>query len=94
MENTTDQELKLLNKAQEEAFKTTYNLYCTQLIYYALKFVTNKADAEDIVAGVFINLYHSVASGRQFQSRDHLRSFLFVATRNAVFNHLSKSRRQ
>src|SRR5215475_3134788 len=66
-------------------FQTAYNDHGRKLRYYAMKFLNNPQDAEDIVGALFARLW---AKGPVF-NRDKLNwNYLKKAVRNACLDHL------
>lgn len=71
-------------------FQSVYNDHGRKLRYYAMKFVNNTQDAEDIVGALFARLW---AKGPVF-NRDKLNwNYLKKATRNACLDYLEEKGR-
>jgi RNA polymerase sigma-70 factor (ECF subfamily) len=65
----------------EKAFKTHYAILCS----YAIKFVWEKEQAEEIVQELFFNLWNK---REMIDITTSFESYLFRAVRNACFNYL------
>src|SRR5690606_10844326 len=75
-----------LKNGNEEGLKAAYYLYKRSLLYFSLQFVYRET-AEEIVADIFIK---TEELRDQFDSKERLKSFLCISTKNACLNHLRK----
>ncbi|WP_293301111.1 RNA polymerase sigma factor [Pedobacter sp. UBA4863] len=80
--------ISLLKENDQRAFSQVFKQYYTALCYFANKFVFNKQEAEDIVAGVFEKLWKGEI---QITSINHLRSFLYITTKRSCIDALRKN---
>ncbi len=67
----------------EDRFHKLYEAYFNKLIFHALRFVNDKAEAEDIVADVFADLWH------KFPTLDHnagMVAYLYRAVSTRALN--------
>jgi RNA polymerase sigma-70 factor (ECF subfamily) len=80
MNNNTGAILQAFQKGDRVAFSHVFDTYYRQLIYFARKLTDNSAEAEDVVMDAFYQLFDRCA---QFQTLPAIRSFLYVAVRNA-----------
>lgn len=69
-----------------------FDRYFTSLCHFAIHLVQDSDDAKDIVLVTFNKLWNS---RENFHSEEHIKSFLYVATKNSCFDFLkAKGRRQ
>lgn len=80
--------LKNLRDGKEEGLVAAYRLYRQSLLYFVIRYVDNREEAEDIVADVFVKAWNR---RNEFQHIDGLRAFLYVSAKNASLNYLRKS---
>ena len=83
--------LAAFNQGSSSAFRIIFENYNKILFTCAMQLVKDKEQAEDIVSEAFTKLWqrHEV-----FQTEDHIKAFLFVATRNASLNYLRHIQRK
>jgi len=79
-----------LKKGDAKVFAWMYKLYYNRLLYFAKQLIADEQEAQDIISGVFIKLWHKRAD---FGSMPSVRAFLYVAVRNACFDFLKYSKR-
>ena len=85
-------ELILFRKMQEGdwcAFNSFFESYSERLYLYALGFVGNRAEAEDIVQEIFFKLYTDKPT---FEAVVALKSYLYLVTKNQCLNYLKHVR--
>ena len=83
----------LLQKLQEGdagVFRTLFESYYPSLCLFAEKILNDPAGAEDVVEDVFLKLWQS---RQHFNTLDHLKGHLYLATRNASLNALKRQGR-
>lgn len=73
-----------------QAMKHIFHLFWKSQCFFAKSFVQDYLIAEDIVAAVFVKLWDRRAN---FDALPSVKSFLFVATRNACFDYLKQDKR-
>lgn len=78
-----DEHLYPLDLGVEHVFDYVYQGYFAPLCFYAEQYVGD--ESLDVVNNVFAKLW---SSGTQFETTGHLKSFLYVATRNACLDFL------
>jgi RNA polymerase sigma-70 factor (family 1) len=79
--------IEALRAGEEKALAHFFDLYYKSLCYFAGRLVQNDAEAEDIVSGCFVKLWKSERDVQTFES---IKAFLYIACRNACFDHLRK----
>ncbi|MDL2213516.1 RNA polymerase sigma-70 factor [Bacteroides sp. OttesenSCG-928-D19] len=67
----------------EEAFRELYDRYWHRVFHFASLYIRNREEVREIVQEVFIKLWESLHSIRQ---EENLKGFLFIITRNHIFN--------
>lgn len=78
--------LNRLHRRDHEAFRQLFETNFKRLYDFAASVVFDAALAEDIVQGVFLNLYENPA---RLSHEGNIGGWLFVATRNACYRHLN-----
>ena len=82
------------NKGDEQAFNEVFKLYHRPLHYYIGRFSLATDEVEDILSEVFFRLFKTARDGKQFESLEHVKNFLFVVARNEAITHLHRLERQ
>ena len=85
---------QILNQLQEQialgdqrAFRQLFDYYSEKLSRFAFAIVKNKEAATDIVDEIFVKIWKQRIN---IQSIEHLGTYLYVATKNAALNYLSR----
>lgn len=81
----TDFDISAFQRSDPKAISQLFGLYYRSLVYYAGSIINNTGEAEDIVVECFVKLMKKPGD---FGSLQNIRSFLYVATRNACYNYL------
>ena len=85
------EERALVNRivaGDRESFEELYWLYHQRVFGFALRRVSNPADAEDICQEVFLQIHRSIAS---YQGRASLSTWIFGIAHNVTCRHYRKS---
>lgn len=84
-----DKELILgLRQGDTKAFTVLYRKYWAKVYNFSRVYLSSVDDAEDVVQAVFLKLWES----REFiRENDKLDGFLFIITRNLIFNQFRRS---
>jgi RNA polymerase sigma-70 factor (family 1) len=69
-------------------FKMVFKQYYKPLCLYASRYI-DEEEVEDIVEDVFVNLWKG---DQTFKSETHLKSYLYLATRNSCINKIKTSK--
>ena len=69
----------------DNAFETLYKQFWPELLNFAGRYVEDRQTCEEIVQDLFVQLY---SRGISVKLRNTLKSYLFVALRNRIFNYL------
>jgi RNA polymerase sigma-70 factor (family 1) len=83
--------LTAFNEGNSAAFQVIFENYNKILFTCAVQLVKDKEQAEDIVSESFTKLWQRHAA---FHTEEHIKAFLFVATRNASLNYLRHIQRK
>lgn len=73
------------------AFKSLFNDFYASQVMFAMKLISNKHDAEDIVQEVFLSIWKSRVS---FKSEISFKSYLYLSTRNRCIDFFRKKKIQ
>lgn len=84
------QYLQAMKQGSHEAFDYLYRKYSPRVKEFCRVLLKDNAAAEDICQNVFLNLWKRRETADKIQS---FNSFLFTMTRNAVFDHMRKKRK-
>lgn len=79
--------IRKFKEGNEEAFSVIYKLYWEKVYHFSSLYITSPEDVAEVVQEVFIKLWearHLVDEEQSFEG------FLFIITRNKVFNHSRK----
>jgi RNA polymerase sigma-70 factor (ECF subfamily) len=88
IETGTDQHLvKLLQKGNVAAFDSLFEIYSLKLFGFALKYLKNETDAEELVQEVFIKVWENHPL---LKSELSFKSFLFTIALNHIRKHFNK----
>jgi len=83
---SNDYEKKLLRGTRDGdlcSFETLYKLYRRKIYCFSLKYLQNRAEAEDVVQVVFINLWEH---RKALDENQPVRSYIFKAVVNQIYN--------
>lgn len=88
IETGNDQHLvKLLQKGNVAAFDSLFEVYSLKLFGFALKYLKNETDAEELVQEVFIKVWETHPL---LKSELSFKSFLFTIALNHIRKHFNK----
>lgn len=72
----------------EDAFKELFDRYSRKLYYFALRYLHNNEESEELVQTVFINLWEHRKSLDENLS---VKSYIYRSAVNYIYNHLKKA---
>lgn len=78
-----------MNRKEPQAFKHLFDMLYAPLCYFAFKLVADREDAKDLVSRTFEVMWNRK---QEFNDLNHLKSFMYLVTRNACISHLSAKR--
>ena len=77
-----------LKKGDKKAFTTIYKLYWPKIYNFARLYLSSVSEAEEVVQEIFVKLWEA----RLFlNENEYFDGFLFIITRNAIFNQKRRS---
>jgi RNA polymerase sigma-70 factor (ECF subfamily) len=85
-----DELVKTMQRGDLKAFNQLFEEFYAPLFYYSRHLIHNEEEAKDIVLTC---LYKCWERREQFVHYQHLKSFLYLAVRNAGLNYLKKEQR-
>lgn len=80
--------LERLKEGEHEAFTQLYNAYWNQVYNFSRLYVSSVEDCKEIVQQVFVKVWEARTL---IKEKENFRGFLFIITRNIVFNLSKKS---
>jgi RNA polymerase sigma-70 factor (ECF subfamily) len=78
------------HRGEELAIRQVYNLHFKPLCFFAQRITGDKEEAQDLVAESFIKMFQK---REKFQNLSNVKSFLYLATKNASINQLKAKQR-
>ncbi len=79
--------LQRLNRGEELAFDYFFHQYYPLMVTFAQRFVPDDTLAEEVVQDVFYKVWER---RRSFKNTQALKAFLYISTKNASYNEISK----
>jgi len=76
-----------LNNGNKKVFREIFHLYYPRLEKYAIYFLRNHEEAEDVVQETFLQTWNE---RKTLKNKNHLESFLFTLVRNKCLNKLKR----
>lgn len=71
----------------EQLLEDIFNTYSKQMLAYAMLFLKNEEDAEDVVGSIFEKIAaHNFDAVRSIENKTDLRNYLLKATKNSSLN--------
>ena len=77
-----------VREGNQDAFTRLYNMYWWKVYHFTQLYITSNAESEEIVQDVFIKLWNSRSS---LDEKKSLEGYLFMITRNTLFNYNRKT---
>ncbi len=84
MEPVSKEIIKLLNKRNDAAFETIFNIYYPRLVYFAKEYVPNH-ESENLVQDAFISMWNKKP---EFLNESQLQSYLYTNVKNNCLMYL------
>lgn len=76
-----------IREDDKKAFKSLYDRYCKRLFLFALKYLNNGTEAEEMVQSLFINIWENRKS---LDPDIPVKNYIYKAAVNRIFNYLKK----
>jgi len=90
LKNITDQDLALLIKGEEkDAFRELFVRYAPRIYKFALSYLKNKNDAEEIVQNVFLKIWEKRNS---IKTSENIKAFIFTITANKIYDFIRRKK--
>src|SRR5689334_15669666 len=83
--------LQQIAEGSQPAFREVYGLFYKRLFHFAFAIVKIRELAEEVVEDVFVKLWQKHREARSIQ---HLRVYLYTATKNTALNYLAKKAKE
>jgi RNA polymerase sigma-70 factor (family 1) len=90
-ETLTNEKSKRLKQQKIPEFEKVFHLFNPALCFFARRFVSDAAIAQDIVTDVFVKLWQKQGD---FKTVYAIKAFLYISTRNACLNHNQQAQYQ
>ncbi|QEC40310.1 RNA polymerase sigma factor [Pseudobacter ginsenosidimutans] len=74
---------------EERSFNLLFDEFYSEIVYFSYKLTNNEAVAEEIVADSFMKVFNRSTA---FPSIANIKSFLYITSRNACFDYLSREK--
>jgi RNA polymerase sigma-70 factor, ECF subfamily len=88
VENISDNLLvKMIRQNDKSAFKLLYDRYSRKIYFFALKYLGNDVEAEELVQSVFINVWENRVT---LDPENSVKSYIYKAAVNHIYNYLKK----
>ena len=71
----------------QQAFEQLYNRYFGKVFYFSLRYLQNRAEAQDLVQNVFVNLWEHRKS---IDVNQPVKSYIFRSVVNQIYNCLKR----
>lgn len=90
MNNLTDEQLvELYLKGEKKALEILIKRYLTLIFNYVLKYVKDRAVADDITQEVFVKVWKKI---KKFDSRYKFKNWVYVIAKNTCLDYLKKNK--
>lgn len=88
LKNITDQNLTLLIKSEgKDAFRELFDRYAPRIYKFALSYLKNRDDAEEIVQNVFLKIWEKRYS---IKASENIKAFIFTITANKIYDFIRR----
>lgn len=81
--------IEAFHRKDEKAYKCLFDAFYTEIVYFSYKLTNNESVAEEIVSDSFLKVFDR---SNNFPSIANIKSFLYITSRNACFDYLSKEK--
>lgn len=85
MKNREDSFIERINQKQRSAYHELFREYYQSLVMYAMRYVNEQGEAEDIVQDLFVAVWEK---NEKFHSYLSFRAFLYTSVRNTCLNRI------
>lgn len=81
--------IEAFHQKDEKAYKCLFETFYSEIVYFSYKLTNNEAVAEEIVSDSFLKVFNRSTA---FPSIANIKSFLYITSRNACFDYLSREK--
>ncbi|MBO9634746.1 MAG: sigma-70 family RNA polymerase sigma factor [Chitinophagaceae bacterium] len=81
--------IEAFHRKDEKAYKCLFETFYSEIVYFSFKLTNNEAVAEEIVSDSFLKVFNRSTA---FPSIANIKSFLYITSRNACFDYLSREK--
>lgn len=89
MESVSQHTIRKFAGGSKEAFELLFHELYPHLLPYAIKILSDRTEAEDMVQEAFVELWNAQ---EKFETFSQVRAFLYLTIKNRCFNHLKHRR--
>lgn len=90
MDNLTDEKLvELYLRGRKRALEVLIKRYLTLIFNYTLKYVKDRAEADDLTQEVFVKVWKKI---KKYDSRYKFKNWLYVIAKNTCLDYLKKNK--
>lgn len=83
-------QIRIASNDDQMAYKELFELFYLPLRQFAILFVKNRENAEEIVSDVFLSIWEK---RKRLESISNLKVYLYIATKNTALNYLKTQNR-
>ncbi len=84
-----DFSIDLFRAGDEQLFNRVYSYYYKPLHYFAMSFLNDRQQADEVVSDTMVKLWRGKEN---FRSAGNIRAFLYIATKNSCFDLLKHTK--
>lgn len=81
--------IEAFHRKDEKAYKCLFDAFYNEIVYFSHKLTNNESVAEEIVSDSFLKVFNRSTN---FPSIANIKSFLYITSRNACFDYLSREK--
>ncbi len=85
--NQIDKLTYRLKKGEKEAFQELFNLYAPKIYRFAVSYLKNKSDAEELLQDVFLKIWEK---RENLDPAQNIKAYLFKITVNSIYDFVRK----
>lgn len=75
--------IRKMKRGDVDAFRTIYNLYCSDLLKFAFHFLKNKEEAEEVVQDIFLKIWDKKVL---IDEKHSFNGFVFIIAKRVILN--------
>jgi RNA polymerase sigma-70 factor (family 1) len=86
-ENIEENSVLMLNPGDKETFRTLYNTYGPKIYRFALSYLKNKPDAEELMQDVFLKIWEK---RDQLDPEQNVKAYIFKIAINSIYDFIRR----